>query len=614
MSIPSLSRHSSIIHDNKLVIFGGEGDDDITLNTLYFVDLSDYTVKIKNYEGVVETMGGHETVIYNNKMYVFGGWSSYNDGTRNRDRMLTKIYYYNFDTNTWSHLNINISKLHGTGFSQIQMNESCYLFGGKSRGNSPYTNDVIKLNLKEETIEIMDDFIGKYPQPRIYHTTVLYHDKLIVICGKNEKGKKLNDVHCVLLDDTIKISNFFNHKETSNLKFKLKDETILYAHSSIFVQNEFIKKLIGNKEEFNMDQYKLSKGSILNSINYMYTSTFNYNCEFYVDTLKFFKLFKLTKMYSDYLNIFDKVINYENSIFILESINKSDLNDLKFKSSNYFHENKNNIKIKEISKELFENLFKTTSLIKNDEFNQLISNDIKYSIQDHLIELFNNSFNFDLEIISSDNVTFKVHKFILVISSVYFKMLFNSKFNDSNDNKVKIDINSKMLQLILEFVYTNNTANIEEYSIFELLHLLILSDLYMIDHLSSNLLFKIIKLITSSNAIDVLLFIEEYNVNKFKEIKDKCLKQLNSKNGILMSFVKFNKIISDQEKRHEHEIQELKLNFNNKLIELTKRMDLLENNKRLIKHKDNDEQKSKKRKFNDVDDIEFKNLSKESIE
>jgi N-acetylneuraminic acid mutarotase len=169
---PALSNHSSVVHKNKMYLFGGSSKESENI-TMYTLDLQLFRwveVKAKaendDPENLPHTRDEHSCILYGDSMIIFGGFSF---GQRTND-----VYAYNFNTNKWTWMAYEgkVAPCPRAGHSAVikidQTSGDCmYIFGGKDDDNNKL-NDTWKFNLKTSTWTQISGY-DEPPLPRSGH-------------------------------------------------------------------------------------------------------------------------------------------------------------------------------------------------------------------------------------------------------------------------------------------------------------------------------------------------------------------------------------------------------------------------------------------------------------
>eukprot|EP00392_Amoebophrya_sp_AT5.2_P010688 g10753.t1 len=142
---------------------------------------------------------GHVVVTWKDRLYVFGG----TDGSARQ----ADVHEYNTRTNTWHEI-----RAHGTapparsGAQAVCCDGKVWMFGGYTRKDGDYFNDVFQFQLPQSGIRakwdsISDTIAGAAPSRRTDHSVVLFGRSMYVFGGFDGRTR-FNDLHELKLDDT----------------------------------------------------------------------------------------------------------------------------------------------------------------------------------------------------------------------------------------------------------------------------------------------------------------------------------------------------------------------------------------------------------------------------
>ncbi|XP_028412320.1 inhibitor of Bruton tyrosine kinase-like [Dendronephthya gigantea] len=125
----------------------------------------------------------------------------------------------------------------------------------------------------------------------------------------------------------------------------------------------------------------------------------------------------------------------------------------------------------------------------------------------------------DVVIESEDEVEFPCHKCILVSRLEYFSVMLTTGWIESSGDFVflKMPIQSKFLEVIIEFLYTDDAPTVYGSNDLEFLgNILIISDQLLIIRLKEICEATLAKLVTLKNAVEILEFSCLYNAEQLK--------------------------------------------------------------------------------------------------
>ena len=188
-----LSQHSSIIYDNKLIIYGGKTSNslEISINPISFDLISQKWEIIKTINPPKQIRAAHTSNLINNKyMFVFGGEESYNKN----NNLIFDALLLNFEKLQWSKLNYpNSNKLNKRKYHcSCNVNQyKVYIYGGYCDNYNCLNSMLIfdfsninNINVKEINF---DNFIyNVFPFPRWGSSMNFYMGKIFIFGGRNK--------------------------------------------------------------------------------------------------------------------------------------------------------------------------------------------------------------------------------------------------------------------------------------------------------------------------------------------------------------------------------------------------------------------------------------------
>lgn len=173
--------HSALVFDNKMWVLGGSGGNDCW-------DSRDGVTWIK----VTDSAGwlprsGHSSVVFDNRMWILGGGS----GTEMKNDA-----WYSADGSTWTQATAHAGWSPRMGHTSLVYDNKLWVIGGEGidNGSSTPYNDVWYSTDGSAWIRATADANWS---PRWGHTSLVYHNKMWVIGGKeidNRRSMQYNDV------------------------------------------------------------------------------------------------------------------------------------------------------------------------------------------------------------------------------------------------------------------------------------------------------------------------------------------------------------------------------------------------------------------------------------
>ena len=186
----NLSRHSAIIKNSTMYIFGGTTGSE-EFNKTLALDLK--TLAWKEYfpdNNLPPPLDSHTACLYEKNedsfMVVFGGFAN---GERTNE-----VYILNLLTMKWTHVDISTTKPGiRSGHSGAIYNDGLYIFGGIS-DEGEKLNDFWRFDLSSHSWqEVLAE--GERPTGRSGHSSVVYKDVLIIFGGMKDITKETNDMY-----------------------------------------------------------------------------------------------------------------------------------------------------------------------------------------------------------------------------------------------------------------------------------------------------------------------------------------------------------------------------------------------------------------------------------
>ncbi|XP_057319020.1 speckle-type POZ protein B-like [Microplitis mediator] len=132
---------------------------------------------------------------------------------------------------------------------------------------------------------------------------------------------------------------------------------------------------------------------------------------------------------------------------------------------------------------------------------------------DDFKELYDSNTNCDV-ILVVGNEKFKAHKIILSARSPVFLAMFTNEMKENRDNEIAIpDMDPKIFEKMLEFIYTDNVNDLDSNSV----HLLEAADKYQLLKLKSLCEESLSKSASIDNAIKLMILADLHNANQLFE-------------------------------------------------------------------------------------------------
>lgn len=111
----------------------------------------------------------------------------------------------------------------------------------------------------------------------------------------------------------------------------------------------------------------------------------------------------------------------------------------------------------------------------------------------------------DVVLESSDGALFKVHKLVLASCSSYFQAMFTNEMRESREDKIKMALESPVLEVLIEFAYT---CKMELKSLADVKAVLVAANMLLFSGAETICVDFISKKINTRNCVDIITFAE----------------------------------------------------------------------------------------------------------
>jgi hypothetical protein len=402
------------------------------------------------------------------------------------------------------------------------------IFGGKNSDDSSFLNDMYSLDLNNLTWTRID-IVGDLPSGVFGCRWIKRGDSLTLFGGKTKNGYQ-NDLYDFNFDQPD-ISQLIDLQESglfSDVSFIIGDIEVK-AHKCIVSQSSVLTKLMESKKV--VDLPGVSYPNFKHVIYFLYTSKIApvKDVEHIIEMIHISDAFDLQKLSSIYLNELKIILTTENVVSISNLCEKLNVEvgvnlTLNFILTNFEKKKFKNLKLSETVEA------KLLKMKSNFNVPQIPVNSTSMnSLYDHIYSTFNLKLFTDVVLVASDDVKLYSHRIILFTSSDYFRALFSNEFLDSNQDEIKLEIDSETLKLVLQFMYSENVNFPTDYQ--TLMNLIGLSDMMVLKKLRDLASNKLATLVTDENALEIGQFCQEYNLKGLPfEICDQKIKKSISVN------------------------------------------------------------------------------------
>lgn len=213
----SLCRHSSITHDSKLYIFGGnDGNSDNSF--VYILDLQSRVWR--KLESDILPVDSYSSVVFSDKWVIFGGYVGGN--------MINEVFEFDLNSEKWTGLECNGEKPSPRVDHTAVINENfMWVYGGK--GSEEHLQDLWKLDLNNRNWEQVR-YLGNGPGTVSGHSALAYGDVMLVFGGYRDILKETNEMYTydflnnnwVLIQNEMQVSDPVTLEEIQQFNKKMK--------------------------------------------------------------------------------------------------------------------------------------------------------------------------------------------------------------------------------------------------------------------------------------------------------------------------------------------------------------------------------------------------------
>jgi len=184
----SISHHSSVIHNRKMYLFGGNTRCAEEEHDIYFLNLDTLQWNTLKPNGIkVSCRDEHTSVLHGDKMYVFGGFD--------RGERRNTIVAFDFKSESWGEVEAT-GKMPPprAGHSACVYNGKMYVFGGKDEDNMKL-RDLWSFDLEARVWAQLASCPNEI-EPRSGHSACVFDHHMIIFAGIHEITKELDDLAC----------------------------------------------------------------------------------------------------------------------------------------------------------------------------------------------------------------------------------------------------------------------------------------------------------------------------------------------------------------------------------------------------------------------------------
>lgn len=186
----TLCRHSAVVYENSMFIYGGYDNASDSNASTYILDIPNlaWTV-IRQERDLPPALDSHTAVLYTDEsaawMYVFGG---FNFGTR-----INNLYSLNLKTRKWKLANASENRpVPRSSHTAVVYGNEMFVFGGVD-DDSNKLDDLWKIDLRTYAWSLVE-VVGGVPSARSGHSAVVYRDLMLVFAGSVDATKETNNM------------------------------------------------------------------------------------------------------------------------------------------------------------------------------------------------------------------------------------------------------------------------------------------------------------------------------------------------------------------------------------------------------------------------------------
>ena len=181
--------HSAIVHNNKMIIFGGRHNQR-SLANMFSLDLQTLSwTKIDSYGQTPPARDSHSVLMYKDEMIIFGGSGS--------GKKLNDMWIFNFETKKWNKIaysNTDTVPSPRDGHCVALINNFfMMIYGGMDEADKDM-NDIYLFDLRNN-IWIQAETSGHEPQIRDSQSCTMINNTCYVFGGQGENDERFNDMH-----------------------------------------------------------------------------------------------------------------------------------------------------------------------------------------------------------------------------------------------------------------------------------------------------------------------------------------------------------------------------------------------------------------------------------
>jgi len=248
-NMPCKTEHSTVIHGEKLWMFGGYSGQ-VFSNTLYYMGITSEKCILAKPCGEIPTgRSAHVGVTCDDKMYIFGGW----DGITQNNQ----LFSLDFETMAWARIHSDIAPLprcsHAAAVSESR--KMLYVFGGYGGKINNYFNDLWAYNFQtQKWIEM--PCRGNAPSPRSRMRMIEWDEKLFMFGGW-DKTSHFEDLF--QYDIASGIWTKMNIGDSHDDSFKIGQHSMTCHDNILYIFGGYNAKL--KKSTNDLYSYRLGRSS-----------------------------------------------------------------------------------------------------------------------------------------------------------------------------------------------------------------------------------------------------------------------------------------------------------------------------------------------------------------
>ena len=556
---PARYRHSSVVHNGKMFVFGGENgsqEGGHCYRDLYVFSFERRVWKLLKTTGdLPPARSAHSAVVHlagdgTPHLIVYGG--------RNKDKSqyFRDLYKCNLITKVWTEIRDSTGETPPATYDHAcaYYRSSFFVFGGYgSEGHEmgPGMGAKRQDTLYEYSIDFNRWFLvetsGEAPSARLGHTLNCFRGRLMLFGGWDRNGY-CADISAVRLDDYIMdIRGLLQDPQTTSDMVFLVENQSIHVHSPILYARCPMLVEMADKEGTWVEEAVLSSQldrfhprvchvrvtefsfeAFFDFIMYIYTGTLQFSDKYMVDVWLLAKTYNLKRAMGLCIHAMMKNLDNDNVLFVLQSAHRSKIVPIRSFCMEFIMRNYEQVvqspSIRALDSDVLVELLRlqTTAgreavaaqksprrLSDVNEFEKIPED----SLREDLLQLVANPHHSDVSFLVAGEII-PGHA-CLISRCPAFRVMFNATFREGREKTVELkDVSSKTFLSFLAYTYgTFVTIS----SLTDALELLSLADRFLLEPLKD----LCGRYITESSGAPMGL-LNHHNIWTVLEIADQC--------------------------------------------------------------------------------------------